>query len=80
MSIKSERSKCLQKISDFLSKVNIPDAVNKVNDEAFMAEYVFPIANEQFIGDYWCYRSADHHLQNMDFYNDPANYEIHPIY
>lgn len=54
--------------------------MDHIDDDVFMMERVFPIANEQFIDEYWRYRNADHYLRNKEFYDDPANYAIHPIY
>lgn len=80
MSAKSEKKKYLKCVMEFLCRVNIPDAVNHIDDDVFMREHVFPIANEQFVDEYWKYRSAEHYLRNIDFYEDPTNYEIYPIY
>lgn len=80
MSIRTDQKKYLQRIQAFLDGINIPGASERVDDEVFMAEYVFPLANETFIGEYWSYRNADHYLRNKEFYDDPVNYEIHPIY
>ncbi len=80
MSVHTEKKKYLRCIKEFLCRVNIPDVMDHIDDDVFMMERVFPIANEQFIDEYWRYRNADHYLRNKEFYDDPANYAIHPIY
>lgn len=80
MSIQSEKKKYLRHVKEFLCRVNVPGAAEHIDDEAFIMEKVFPMASNQFVDEYWRYKTADHYLRNKDFYNNPANYEIHPIY
>ena len=80
MSAQNEKKKYLRCVKEFLCRVNVPGAMDHIDDDAFMMELVFPIANEQFRDEYWRYKSADHYLRNKDFYENPANYEIHPIF
>lgn len=38
------------------------------------------LANEQFVDDYYRYRSADHYLRNREFYENEDNYALHPSF
>ena len=80
MNATSEKEKYFRCVREFLNRVNILDATDHIDDEIFMIEQVFPISNEQFKEEYWRYRNADHYLRNKEFYNNPENYETHPIY
>lgn len=80
MSIQSDKKKYLKCVKEFLCRVSIPGAVEHIDDDVFIREKIFPIASEQFVDEYWRYRSADHYLRNKEFYDNPTNYEIHPIY
>ncbi len=62
-----------------MCRINVPGAAEHIDDEVFIMEKVFPMANEQFVDEYWRYKSTDHYLRNKEFYDNPANYEIHPI-
>lgn len=78
--VSQDKRKYLRCVKEFLCRINIPNAVERINDDAFIAEKVFPIASEQFIDDYYRYRSAEHYLRNREFYENEDNYAIHPIY
>ena len=65
-------------MKEFLCRLSIPDVVERMDDDEFIAEKVFPIANEQFVDDYYRYRSADHYLRNREFYENEDNYALHP--
>lgn len=80
MSILTEKKKYFRCVKEFLCRVNVPDVMDHIDDAAFMVERVFPIANEQFIDEYWRYKRADHYLRNKDFYENPSNYELYPSY
>jgi len=80
MSAASDKKKYLRCVKEFLIRVNVPEAAEHIDDDVFMMERVFPIANEKFIDEYWRYQNADHYLRNREFYDNPANYEIHPIF
>ena len=62
-----------------MCRINVPGAAEHIDDEVFIMEKVFPMANEQFVDEYWRYKSTDLYLRNKEFYDNPANYEIHPI-
>lgn len=78
--VSNDKRKYLHYVKEFLRRLNIPNAVERINDEDFIAENILPIASQQFADDYFRYRSADHYLRNREFYENPDNYAIHPIY
>lgn len=78
--IASDKRKYLRQVKEFLCRLNVPKAVERMDDDVFITEKVFPIANEQFREEYYRYRSADHYLRNREFYENEDNYAIHPIY
>ncbi len=78
--VANDKKKYMRYVKEFLCRLNIPNAVDKIDDDDFISAQVFPIANEQFADDYYRYRSADHYLRNREFYENPDNYAIHPIY
>lgn len=80
MKARSERNNCLRCVKEFVCRLNIPDVLEHINDDEFMMEKVFPLANEKFISEYWRYRSAEHYLQNREFYDNPDNYRFTPGY
>ncbi len=47
--------KYLRHVKEFLCRLRIPDVVERMDDDDFIAEKVFPIANEQFVDDYYRY-------------------------
>lgn len=78
--VAQDKKKYLRQVKEFLCRLNIPEVVENVDDDEFIAEKVFPIANEHFVEDYYRYRSADHYLRNREFYENEDNYAIHPVY
>ena len=79
MSVKTDCNRLRERVMIFLSFLNIPDAKEKIDDDVFMRECVFPVANERFLQEYWNYRSVDHYLRNKEFYDNIENHTINPI-
>lgn len=77
--VAQDKRKYLHVVKEFLCRLNIPEVVEKVDDDDFIAEKVFPIASEQFRDDYYRYRSADHYLRNKEFYENEDNYALYPL-
>ena len=70
MEAKKQYTKYLKKVIDFLSRINVPQAEERINDVDFITSQIFPLANDKFKKEYWLYASAEFYCRNEKYYRE----------